>query len=337
MKDKGFSWNLLNQERSALMGVAMLWIMFFHATFWLPEGFPLCRVYNYIKGLGNIGVDIFLLLSGIGLYYSFQNCRGNVWQFYKKRLKRLLPTVLLCLTPWFIYKAAQTPTNAGRFLLDITALSFWKDGQNPGWFVAELWVAYGIYPLIARSMKHKRRLAFALWVTGIVLVNGVIALLWPVWYSQVEIALTRNVVFVCGCFLAPYTQDKQPWSYSKLALCGAIAAVLLALVWVYPSGFFGHFVLTRYGYCILAIMLSILFSWLLRLIEKTKLVALFRWVGQYTLEMYLIHTQVLRVMETYLWELLYSNLLLNLLALAAAVLLAVAVHKLVGYGEKKLH
>ena len=56
------SWGVLSSARSALMGFAMLWIMFFHMS--LSFNNP---VIQRIKGMGNIGVDIFLLLSGINV------------------------------------------------------------------------------------------------------------------------------------------------------------------------------------------------------------------------------------------------------------------------------
>lgn len=69
----------LTQKRSQLMGVATLMIIACHASasnvlmpFWLKR----------LLGLGNLGVDMFLLLSGLGIYYSlskepFKTLRGG--------------------------------------------------------------------------------------------------------------------------------------------------------------------------------------------------------------------------------------------------------------------
>ena len=69
--------------RSELMGWSILWIMMLHFTF------------NQIKPLGFIaqygfaGVDIFLFVSGFGLFYSL-NKDHNLVSFYRKRLLRIL-------------------------------------------------------------------------------------------------------------------------------------------------------------------------------------------------------------------------------------------------------
>ena len=59
------SLGVLSRERSVLMGIAMAWIVFFHMTIRIPEEW---QVLAFVKGMGNIGVDMFLFLSGAGLY-----------------------------------------------------------------------------------------------------------------------------------------------------------------------------------------------------------------------------------------------------------------------------
>lgn len=65
--------SLLFKYRKFLMGFAALWILMTHewqivtnetSFFFVTE--------NFIKRIGFCGVDIFLLLSGMGLYYSLE-------------------------------------------------------------------------------------------------------------------------------------------------------------------------------------------------------------------------------------------------------------------------
>ena len=59
--------NVISGERAGLFGAAILWIMLFHSTLrltWPP--------LHLIKATGYAGVDVFLFLSGIGLYYSME-------------------------------------------------------------------------------------------------------------------------------------------------------------------------------------------------------------------------------------------------------------------------
>ena len=55
----------ISRYRGELMGLAMIFVMLFHV--WMPKS-------NVMYGLvrcGNVGVDIFLLLSGVGLWFSW--------------------------------------------------------------------------------------------------------------------------------------------------------------------------------------------------------------------------------------------------------------------------
>lgn len=63
----------LSKYRSELMGIAIIWIVLFHSNISAPDNFFL-RVlwYLFVSFGGGIGVDIFFILSGFGLFYSVQ-------------------------------------------------------------------------------------------------------------------------------------------------------------------------------------------------------------------------------------------------------------------------
>lgn len=71
------------------MGFAILWVMYFH----IPLKFA-TEVGWFIHRIGFYGVDIFLFLSGLGVYYSLTK-RPNVLGFYKARLVRILPAYII--------------------------------------------------------------------------------------------------------------------------------------------------------------------------------------------------------------------------------------------------
>lgn len=85
-----FSWKLLSKYRTEIMGISALWILVFHL---ITQKLIKLDVLSELLGIlthGNLGVDIFLLLSGMGLYCSYKKLEENTLVFYKKRLKRLL-------------------------------------------------------------------------------------------------------------------------------------------------------------------------------------------------------------------------------------------------------
>ena len=87
------------------------------------------KIYNL--ALGSSGVEIFLFLSGMGLFYSLSG-DPRLSEFYRKRLTRILPAYLvLGGAGWLILDILLRKTGWLRFLLDFSTLSFWTEGERP--------------------------------------------------------------------------------------------------------------------------------------------------------------------------------------------------------------
>ena len=85
----------ISRARQMCMGAAMLMVVFFHSGIGLQSEFG-----KFMKEMGDIGVDIFFIMSGLGIYYSlYQN--GDALQFFKKRVIRILPAYLIVDGLWF--------------------------------------------------------------------------------------------------------------------------------------------------------------------------------------------------------------------------------------------
>jgi len=81
---------LLSKYRQALMGIAILWVMMFHLP--LRPGIPIIKEFFNI-GYG--GVDIFLFLSGFGLYFSLSKKGIKLSHYYKKKILQNTSGVLV--------------------------------------------------------------------------------------------------------------------------------------------------------------------------------------------------------------------------------------------------
>ena len=94
-----FKYSNISKYRGMLMGIAAISIILFHFS-------NECKAANLhyypwnefiLNFISSSGVDIFLILSGYGLYYSFKK-NNNVKKFYKKRfIKILIPYIIFCL------------------------------------------------------------------------------------------------------------------------------------------------------------------------------------------------------------------------------------------------
>ena len=75
----------ISTYRSELMGWAILWIMMLHFDF------NQIKPLGFIAQYGYAGVEIFILVSGFGVFFSLEK-DNSIIRFYKKRLLRFAVT-----------------------------------------------------------------------------------------------------------------------------------------------------------------------------------------------------------------------------------------------------
>lgn len=197
---ESISWELLSKYRTELMGCSILGIILFH---WyencMNHGKTMSMILS-ICSLGNRFVDAFLILSGIGLYYSFKK-NDNVLQFYIRRLIKLLPAYCILAIPYWIYYdlffAKKTIYNV---IIDFSFVSFITEGNRRFWFIGLIIVLYLLFPLFYKIIYGSKNIWIgmgSLLLLYLVL-SGAIWKYFPDVYSNIEIALGR----VLGIFFA---------------------------------------------------------------------------------------------------------------------------------------
>lgn len=81
--------DMLSHYRTEIMGVAAILIVLGHTVYWGNINYGLLTP---IITLGYSGVDVFLFLSGFGLFYAMSKDGSTISSFYYRRLKRIVPT-----------------------------------------------------------------------------------------------------------------------------------------------------------------------------------------------------------------------------------------------------
>ena len=145
--------------KTEIYGLCAIWIILFHISrrVGAPGNIP---VITPIIVQGNAAVDVFMLISGICSYLSFQN---KSWQeFYKRRVFRVVIPYIIISTPFWIWKSLiENPIN-GRFNLelfikDVTSFSLWKNGTTTTWFVFAICLFYVLVPFLDRIIKKGKK------------------------------------------------------------------------------------------------------------------------------------------------------------------------------------
>lgn len=254
----------ISEFRTELMSIAILWVLWFHTQMEFDNDLLLL-----LKNLGYGGVDIFFLVSGLGLYKSLEK-NEDVVAFYKRRILKIMPAYLPILIVWMVLQMInEIPDNpVGFFVGNITGLSLWaRNFPHFNWYIQSLLVFYGLAPIIKKLLDQyeKKGLYFALSMSFIIA---------PIfWFNNILMAVARLPIFVIGMYLGKCIEVDKKMSIKQeitlygIALIGVCTVVLCVFkfplllsdygMWWYP------FVLIVPGLCML----------LVRILENVKLVS----------------------------------------------------------------
>ena len=269
------SYELLSKYRGVLMGVQILLIMAFHYTEDLSNAAdhfngPAQVFYDYI---GSSGVDMFLMISGLGLYYSWKR-NPDAGAFYRKRLTRVLvPYVAVALVGWIWFDFVHSDAGVVRFLADIAFVTFFTDGVKWFWYIAVCLICYVLFPLVFAVVDGTRNVAAA-WVRTLalcaaaVLVAVALYRFAPSFYDNVDLIVNRIPCFIFGALLGRLKVYLRAALNLLLCICGVVIMDVMA----------------RAGKPALAGLHDVV----------SKVLS---WFGRYSLELYLLHVMIRKMLN----------------------------------------
>lgn len=212
-----FYWHDLSKYRNELFGVSILSILAFHLSEDITTrsdmasniSLKIARLYDLL--IGSIGVDAFIVLSAIGLYFSLSH-DSDLRKYYFKRFRRILPEYfIVAFLLFFIRDMLITKIGVGGILRDIFAISFVRNGDRSLWYVYFIAFSYLIYPALfkVRNYKNGGVQILLLMLTSIFLILTFQHLL-PNLYENIEIAIARIPILLAGIYISPYIYEKKP-------------------------------------------------------------------------------------------------------------------------------
>ena len=297
-----FYFSDFSKYRSQLMGISIILIMLFHAGI-LRSGF--------------VGVEFFLVISAIGLYFSLSKNQDKP-AFYKKRFTRVLPAYFLVAVPFFL---CIQEFDIGDFLINLSGLCILRY-EPYFWFVGLILLCYLIAPFYFKFLKHK----YSIFCPFIVLVICFcLGLLFP----SLELMLNRFAIFLLGFHLAEFVYNKKVIHVdSRLVVPICLIAFLVMMIVGGMPIYTGvkkivFFFLTIPALVGFVIILKHCPSFILQLLA---------FMGGITLEIYLLHERVcLRLLM-----MKYGMTMSAVLSFPLCILLAVLLNKIIQWINKHL-
>jgi peptidoglycan/LPS O-acetylase OafA/YrhL len=213
-----------------LRGVAALLVVIFHIFETFNEGSRFKQIMNH----GYLAVDFFFLLSGFVVAYAYDDRWGkmNTWEFYKRRLIRLQPMVIMGMiigAIFYYFQASNTfPQIAGMevwkviltMVIGFTLLPIppsleirgWGEMHplnGPAWSLFFEYIANILYALFFRKFSNKVLGIFVLIFAGM-LINytvfgpkGDVIGGWSLNLEQMNVGFTRLLYpFFAGVLLS---------------------------------------------------------------------------------------------------------------------------------------
>ena len=292
------NYELISRRRSELMGFAIIIVMLFHVNT------PRADAFFGLRRMGNLGVDIFLFLSGIGLWFSWAK-QQNWKRFYINRALRIYPAWLLVAGyfyishfhyghPRYTLPFGGTGDAGVDSVIDLVGevlfnWDFWLHDELTFWYVPATMMLYIFAPMY---MELVRRWPVYRWLV-------VLPLMWPIMVQyitpihqavgHIEIFWSRVPIFFLGINIAESIRQKKTIDRAAWPMViGLFVVSLGACVWLEQMRH-GRFPLytERMLYIVLAVTTVLIVSKL----SNPVLCKALAWVGGISLEIYLVHIE----------------------------------------------
>ena len=321
----------LSRFRGPLMGIAMLVVMMFHVGFARHDTFWFC-----VNRCGNVGVDMFLFLSGIGLWYAWTKApslggeRARLPLFYRRRFQRIYPAWLLLSSLYYIPLYLEGKFSLWQTIGNILiGWRLWSGFVDEFWFIPMILVFYLVAPFYMMLIQRQRVWS---WLPVVAMVFCVLLQYWKplnMTLGHLEILFSRVPVFLLGINAGQWVKEERQLHADAFWLLLLTFVLSLGVCVNFEDGLRGRFplFLERMVYIPLSISAMLLLCKALSHAPAWVAKGL-SFVGTVSLELYLVHVNfVLKYLRPY-------NLgywLTLLLMTAIALLLAWLIHKLLSF------
>lgn len=273
----------ISKNRNILMGIAMLWVILHHCNCNTHYKIPLALQFPFLN-LGYLGVDIFVLLSGFGIYCSLSK-NENVLQFLYRRIVRLIPVVPI----FIIYIVFNKMTSVHKILGCLLFQNYWLGNHFLG-FLSMILLFYFISPVLKNiidqnllTIKHR---------TIFILILILISLCYRGDYYLY--VLVRLPIYVLGMYIGYDFYHKKnsniPWYYFMVgAIIGFVTLVIVFLKYCDVRHYYG---LVYYPAIIFIPSLLYFFNLIIDFFNKRKIINLLikflSILGTYSLTIYAV-------------------------------------------------
>jgi peptidoglycan/LPS O-acetylase OafA/YrhL len=226
-------------SRTEIMGLAAIWIYYFHVGRPLSCHAPLLgAAFWYLHRIGFIGVDIFLIISGYGLYHSMSRRPVTDLHTYADFLKRRFARLWKAYIPVTLLFAVKDRWPVGVLILRILGINQLIKGiYDYLWFIPCIYILYIFAPLIFKLVNKicatRLRYIFPAVICALVYIFCIVTV--PYVRSDLYGLITRIPAFFTGMFFAQLSMKCETECEAKRAHAAAGIYIAAAAACLYRS------------------------------------------------------------------------------------------------------
>lgn len=271
--------------RNCWMGFSILWVMFTHSHFGMPNAF-----LTFIKDIGFISVDGFLFASGLGCYYSLKK-NDDILLFLKRRFEKLAPAYYLVIIPFILYKWLILHVPFQYVWGNLTFLqSLTTYGTGFSWYVSAIWVYYLLAPYFKKLIDRLT------WKQNFGVIALMVVFSVAFWKTNTLIIIIARIPVVYLGMMLGKLDDSYRFSGKQIAFIEFLIIPGLILIVLFKA-FFPHLLWTHglYWYPSLLIVPAYCFniSFVLYALRNLRLGEILNKIlnvlGANTFELFLVH------------------------------------------------
>lgn len=329
----GLNYHVLSKYRTELMGAAIFWVMLFH-SFDLNLGFGFL---NRLRDVGFGGVDIFILLSAVGLVSSLSKREQRCADFMARRAGRVLPAYYLVMVPYTVFLILCRGVPWSTLAWNASLLYYWVQPAGAfNWYVAGIMAFYLVTPFCFRCLqrsKHRNLLGAAGVLAGMAVSGGLLRA--DIWYA-LDVTC-RIPIFFLGLTVSFYVVEERKLGLRDLLFWSGWLGLALVYRAVRTVPELRPFFPLDRMFLFVPVPLCLAACWCFEHLPLGWLRRVLRLLGTYSLEIYLLNVSLFSEVGLLRGLVSFgpSNRLYYLVSYTANVALAVLVHKVVD-GLRKL-
>ena len=218
--------------RAEFMGIAAIMIILCHAT---PNLILLPSIVLKVLNIGNYGVDIFMFISGLGMFYSLQNNIGSIKDWYKKRLIRIFIPYLIATFVYCMVRMHYGSFSLLDTILSLSTIDYWLYHRG-AWFVAAIVPLYLITPFMSKFIEaRKNKCLTVIIIVSMLIILSKVNIFNNEICANIQFVLGRVPMFVIGYYMAPHIKNGEILKARYVIIISLISVALFFFLRIFSA------------------------------------------------------------------------------------------------------